>query len=132
LISKILLSGFIGALICAILGFVVFFFLATMDGTKPTEAFGYSLLVGLGCVFIGGMIGLFVGIANLKVIGGAVIGVVATLCIVAFYVFAIGRPGRAAYFLGESKIILIVLSIPTILTGIFTSLLKEWLMTPKP
>jgi hypothetical protein len=130
-IAKMILSGFMGAAICAILGFVMFFLLATMDGTKVDEAFGYSLLVGLGCVFIGGIIGLVIGLANLKAIGGAVIGLLATLCIVALYVLAVGRPGQKSYFLGESRVIWFVLSIPTILTGILTALLKGWLLTSK-
>jgi hypothetical protein len=124
-ISKILLSGFIGAMVCAILGFFMFFLLASLDKTKASEAFGYSLLVAIGCAFIGVVIGLVIGIGNLKPIGGVIVGVFATLCMVAAYVFAFGRPGQTAYFLGESRIILIVLFLPTTLTGIFTALLKN-------
>jgi hypothetical protein len=124
-ISKIFLSGFIGAMVCAILGFFMFFLLALLDKTKVSEAFGYSLLVAFGCAFIGAVIGLIIGIGNLKPIGGVIVGVLATLCTVVAYVFAFGRPGQTAHFLGESRIILIVLSLPTMLTGIFTALLKN-------
>jgi hypothetical protein len=124
-ISKILLSCFIGAIVCAILGFFLFFLLALLDKTKVSEAFGYSLLVGTGCAFIGAVIGLVIGIGNLNTIGGAIAGVLATLCIVAFYVVAFSRPGQSAYFLVESRVILIVLSLPTMLTGIFTALFKN-------
>lgn len=123
--AKILLSSFVGAFICAILGFSMFFLMASLDKTKASEAIGYGLVVGVGCAIIGVLIGFVVGIGNLKLVGGAIVGVLATLCIVAFYVWAFGRPGQTAYFLRESKIILIALSIPTILTGIFTALLKN-------
>lgn len=132
MISKMIVSGLIGGGICAILGFAIFFLLAIMDGTKASEAIAYSLLVGLGCVFIGGIIGLCIGLANLKAIGGAVIGVGATLCIVGLFVLAVGRPGQTTYFLRESRIVWVVLSLPTILTGILTALLKGWLLTHKP
>jgi hypothetical protein len=124
-ISKILLSSFMGAMICATLGFFMFFLLASLDKTKPSEAFGYSLLVGVGCAVMGTIIGFVIGIGNLKMVGGAIVGVVATLCIAAFYVFAISRPGQTSYFLGESRIILMVLSLPLGLSGIFTALLKN-------
>ena len=124
-IAKILLSSFTGALICAILGFSMFFVMASFDKTKASEAIGYGLVVGVGCAIIGILIGLVIGIGNLKLVGGAIVGILATLCIVALYVFAFARPSQAAYFLRESKIILMALSLPTMLTGIFTALVKN-------
>jgi hypothetical protein len=127
MIARILLATFIGAVVCALLGFFLFFLLSIFDGSKTSEAFGYSLLIAVGCAFIGGLIGLVIGLADLKEIGGGLVGVLATICIVAFYVFAIARPGQHGYFLGESRIIFLVLSLPTILTGILTALLKNLL-----
>jgi hypothetical protein len=130
MIAKILLATFLGAVVCALLGFFMFFLLAKFDGTKTSEAFGYSLLIGIGCAFIGGLIGLVIGLADLKEIGGGLVGVLATVCIVAFYVFATARPGQHAYFFGESRLIFLVLSLPTILTGIITAMLKNLFAKP--
>lgn len=124
-IGKILLSCFIGGVGGAILGFFTFFLLALGNGTKTGEAFAYSLIVGFGCAVIGVLIGLVIGVGNLGAIGGGIVGVLATLCVAAFYVFYVGRPGEQAYFLRESKIIFVVLTLPTILTGIITALLKN-------
>jgi hypothetical protein len=125
MIARILLSGFIGGLICAGLGFFMFFLMTALGDTKASEAFGYSLIVSVGCGFIGAIIGLVIGIGNLGVIGGGIVGGLATVGVVAFYVLFFSRPGQTAYFLGESRIIFIVLTLPTILTGISTVLLKN-------
>jgi hypothetical protein len=127
MIARILLSSFIGGLICAVLGFFVFFLMTALGGSKGSEAFGYGLIVGMVCAFIGAIIGLVIGIGNLGMIGGGVVGVLATLGVVAFYVFFFGRPGQTAYFLGESRIIFMALTLPTILTGVSTALLKNLL-----
>jgi hypothetical protein len=124
-ISKILISSFTGALICVVLGFFMFYLMASLNKTKASEAIGYSLVVGVGCAIIGVLIGFVIGIGNLKLVGGAIVGVLATLCIMALYVFAFARSGQTAYFLRESKILLIALSLPTILTGIFTVVMKN-------
>ena len=124
-IAKILLSGLIGASVCAALGFLMFFLMLISSGNKAFEAFAYSLLVGIGCAFIGLLIGLVTGVGDLGAIGGGIVGLLGTLCIVAFYVFFSGRPDQIAYFLGESRIIFIVLTLPTILTGVITALIKN-------
>jgi hypothetical protein len=123
--ARILLSSFIGGVVCAVLSFFMFFLLTALDGTKASEAIGYSIIVGIGCAFIGAMIGLVIGIGNLGVIGGGIIGVLGTLAVVAFYVFFFSRPGELAHFLRESRIIFVVLTLPTILTGIITVLLRN-------
>lgn len=129
-IAKIFLSTFMGAMICALLGFFMYFLMTVFDGTKVEEAFGYSLIVGFVCLLIGGFIGLIIGIANLAEIGGALVGVLVTVGIVAFYVLAVGRPGQRSYFFSESRIIFLVLSLPTILTGLLTAMLKNLFSRP--
>jgi len=129
-IARILLSGLIGGFICAALGFLMFFLLTTSNGSKVVEAFGFSLIVAIGCAFIGAIIGLAIGIGNLGAVGGGVVGFLGTLCVVAFYVLYSSRPGEQAYFLGESRMIFIVLTLPTILTGVITGLLKKLLFKP--
>ena len=124
-IAKILLSGLIGGIVCAVLGFLMFFLMTTFSGNKVAEAFAYSLLVGIGCAFIGVIIGLAVGAGDLRAVGGGIAGLLGTLCVVAFYVLFFSTPGRQAYFLGESRIIFVVLTLPAILTGIITALLKN-------
>jgi len=95
------------------------------SGNKGSVAFAYSIIVGIGCAFIGLLIGLATGIGDLSAIGGGIVGLLGTLCIVAFYVFYFSRPGETAHFLSESKIIFIVLTLPTVLTGVITALIKN-------
>jgi hypothetical protein len=124
-IARILLSSLIGGIVCAVLSFFMFFLMTALDGTKAAETFGYSIIVSIACAFIGAMIGLVIGIGNVGVIGGGIIGILGTLAVVAFYVLAFSTPGKQAYFLSESRIIFVVLTLPTILTGIITVLLKN-------
>lgn len=124
-IARILLSGLIGGVVCAVLGFFAFFLLTVLNGSKAVEAFGYGVIVGIGCAFIGALIGLATGIGNLGAIGGGLVGFLGTLSVAAFYVLYFSRPGEQAYFLGESRMIFLVLTLPTILTGVITALLKN-------
>jgi hypothetical protein len=124
-IPKIALSSLIGALVCAFFGFTAFFLLTIFDGTKPAEAFVYSLLVGFIGAFVGVFIGLAIGVGGFGAIGGGIAGLLATLLIVALYIFAVGSYGRYGYFLRESSIIFVVLSLPTIATGVLTALMVK-------
>jgi hypothetical protein len=124
-IPKIAISGLIGALLCAVFGCLAFSLLAISDGTRPAEAFVYSLLVGLIGAFVGVFIGLAVGIGRFGVLGGGIAGALATLLIVALYVLSVGSYGRYAYFLRESSIIVVVLALPTIAAGILTALIVK-------
>lgn len=125
-IAVVLLSGGIGAIACAALSFLMFFLLTILDNQKLVEAFAYSLVVGFMGAFIGVIIGLAVGLGNLGAKGGAVVGVSATLMIVALYVYTTAESfAQYGYFLNESRIIVVVLSLPTILTGVITALLKN-------
>ncbi|HVQ38418.1 MAG TPA: hypothetical protein VMS31_12840 [Pyrinomonadaceae bacterium] len=125
-LPRILLSALVGTIICAGLSFLIFFLLTVFDNQRLGEAFAYGLIVGLIGGFVGLVIGSAVGLANLGVVGGGVAGLLLTLIIVLLYVFsAAGSSGRYLYFLTESKIILVVLGLPLILTGAGTALLKR-------
>jgi len=76
--------------------------------------------------FIGAIIGLAVGIGDLGVISGGVVGFLGTLIVVAIYIYSTAENfSQYGYFFSESRIIFVVLSLPTILTGIITALLKK-------
>ncbi len=125
-IARILLSGLIGAIVCGILSFLMFFLLTVFDNQKLIEAFAYGFVVGMIGAFIGAIIGLAVGIGDLGAIGGGVVGFLGTLIVVAIYVYSTAEnSSQYGYFLSESRIIFVVLSLPTILTGIITALLKK-------
>ena len=130
-VARILLSGLIGAIVCAALSFLMFFLLTVFDNQKLIEAFGYGLVVGMFGAFIGVVIGLAVGIGDLGVLGGGVVGLLGTLIIVAIYVYSTAEnSGQYGYFLSESRIVFTVLSLPTILTGVITALLKKLIHKP--
>jgi len=130
-IARILLSGLIGAIVCGILSFLMFFVLTIFDNQKVFDAFAYSLIVGMIGAFIGAIIGLAIGIGDLGVIGGGAVGFLGTLIIVAIYVYSTAEnSSQYGYFLSESRIIFVVLSLPTILTGIITALLKKLIYKP--
>ena len=93
---------------------------------KLIEAFGYGFVVGMITAFIGAIIGLAVGIGNLGVIGGGIVGALGTLLGVAILAFtAAENPSQYAYFLRASGIFSIHFYLPTILTGIITALLMK-------
>lgn len=130
-IARILMSGLIGALVCASLSFLIFFVLTIYDGQKLIEILGYGFVVGIIGAFIGVIIGLAVGIGNLGTIGGGLVGFLGTLIAVAIYVYSTAENfGQYGYFLSESRIIFVVLSLPTILTGVITALLKKQIYKP--
>jgi len=125
------MSGLIGALVCASLSFLIFFVLTIYDGQKLIEILGYGFVVGIIGAFIGVIIGLAVGIGNLGTIGGGLVGFLGTLIAVAIYVYSTAENfGQYGYFLSESRIIFVVLSLPTILTGVITALLKKQIYKP--
>lgn len=128
---RILLSGLSGAIVCAILSFLMFFLLTVFDNQKLVEAFAYALIVGIIGAFVGVIIGLAVGIGDLGLIGGGVAGFLLTLIVVAIYVFSTAKSSsQYGHFLNESRIIFVVLSLPTILTGVITALLKKLIYKP--
>ena len=130
-IARILLSGLIGAIVCAGLSFLMFFLLTVFDNQKLIEAFGYGLIVGIIGAFIGVIIGLAVGIGDLGVIGGGVAGFFGTLIGVAIYVYSTAEnSGQYGYFLRASGIFSIHFYLPTILTGVITAWLKKMIYKP--
>jgi hypothetical protein len=129
--ARILLSGLIGAIVCAVLSFSIFFLLTMFDNQQLIETFAYGLIVGIVGAIIGVIIGSAVGVGDLGVTGGGVTGFLGTLIIVAIYVYsAAGSSGRYVYFLSESRILFVVLSLPMILTGVITALLKRLISMP--
>lgn len=124
---QVLSSGLRGAAIGAILCAAAFFLGAMADGAGPAEALAYSLIVAALGLLLGGIVGAVVGLANLRAPGGAVVGLLATLAVVAFYVFAFGRPGELGYFLSESRVLIAGLAAPLTLTGAATA----WLSTAR-
>ncbi len=127
-IARILLSGLIGAIVCAILSFLIFFVLGVYEGQSLIiEIFAYGFIVGMIAAFIGAIIGLMVGIGNLGVIGGGVAGVLGTLIGVAIYVYTIAEnPGQYGDYFRAGGGFSIYFYLPTILTGIITALLKDF------
>jgi len=131
IIARILLSGLIGAIVCGILSFLMFFLLTVFDNQKLIEAFAYGLIVGIIGAFIGVIIGLAVGIGDLGAIGGGVVGFLGTLIVVAIYIYSTAEnSSKYGYFFRESTVIFVVLSLPTILTGVITALLKKLIYKP--
>ena len=131
IIARILLSGLIGAIVCASLSFLMFYLLTVYDGQKLVEAFGYGFIVGIIGAFIGVIIGLAVGIGDLGAIGGGLVGFLGTLIVVAIYVYSTAENfSQYGYFFSESRIIFVVLSLPTILTGVITALLIKMIYKP--
>ena len=120
-----LLCGALGVFIGFALVTFTFAGFALLDGTTAAEAFGFGLAVGIGGMLIGGMIGFAVGVLDLGPVGGALGGGVATFAAVAFYVVVFGDPGRLVHFLRESGIVVLVLGLPSVVTGVLTALVAK-------
>jgi hypothetical protein len=122
--ARTLKATALGALSGGFLAMTVFIVGALLDGTRFGEAFGFGIAVGIAGALAGALVGFLVGLLRLRLLGGALAGLGLTLAAVALYVFGIGRPGQAAYFLGESLPIILVIGLPMIVTGGLTA----WLM----
>jgi len=130
--ARILLSSVLGTIVCAILSFLMFFLLTVFDNQQLSEGFAYALIVGIIGAFIGVIIGSAVGIGDLRMIGGGVAGLAVTLIVVGFYVYSSAESfSQYGRFLNASRIIVVVLALPTILTGVITALLKNMIFKPK-
>ncbi len=75
--------------------------------------------------FLGGIVGAIDGLANLGNFGGALVGLLVSLAVVALYVLGFGREGQYSRFLSESRVIIAGLTVPLILTGTFTAWLNK-------
>jgi ABC-type sugar transport system permease subunit len=81
--------------------------------------------------FIGAIIGLAVGIGNLGVIGGGIVGALGTIIGVAILAFtAAENSSQYGHFLRASGIFSVHFYLPTILTGVITALLKKKIYKP--
>jgi ABC-type spermidine/putrescine transport system permease subunit II len=130
-IARILLSGVIGAVVCAILSFSTSFLIMVFGNVKIVEAFGYGFVVAMIAAFIGAVIGLAVGIGNLGVVGGGIVGALGTILGVAILAFtAAENSSQYGYFLRASGIFSVHFYLPTILTGVITALLKKKIYKP--
>ena len=123
--KRVLTSGLLGALVCAVLCWAAFFLMAIIDGARIEEALGFGLAVGVAGAFFGALIGFIVGAGNLGPVGGGMAGLLATAAAVAFYVLVFGRPDALGYFLRESVVVVAVLAVPFVITGIATAWLKN-------
>ncbi len=130
-IARIFLSGLIGSFFCAILSFLTSFLVMVFGNVKLIEAFGYGFVVGMLAAFIGAMIGLAIGIGNLGVIGGGIVGALGTIIGVVILAFTATKDSsQYGYFLRASGIFSINFYLPTILTGVITALLKNKIYKP--
>jgi MFS family permease len=123
-LASVLVSSLLGAVICALLSAAAFALGASLDGTQTTEALAYGAIVGVVGALVGAWIGFVIGLGNFGPVAGGIVGVLTTALLIGFYIVAVGRPGDYGYFLGESRIIFVVMALPTLLTGILTAWLR--------
>lgn len=114
-----------GTMLCTFLTATLFAIASILDGTRASEALAYGVVVGVVAGFFGAFIGMVIGIFDLGLLGGGLVGLLATAGAVAFYVLTFSRPNQYGYFLGESAIIVLALGLPAILTGVLTALVKN-------
>jgi hypothetical protein len=122
---RTVMSHVVGAFVCALLGGAVYVIMALADGASGGEAFLHGAMVGVVGALAGAVIGFIVGVGNLNALGGAAAGLLATVVLVALYVLSFARPGQIGYFRGMSVSIVIVFSLPAVLTAIITVLLMK-------
>ena len=117
MIRRALLGFLIGGLTAAILCATTFLILATLDGTRSDEAIAYSLLVAVVGGSLGGAVGAMVGLGNMRVLSGGLVGLVMSLLIVAFYMSSFAGGGSFMDLLNRSRVIIVFTAAPLILTG---------------
>ncbi|MCA9867032.1 MAG: hypothetical protein KIS95_07830 [Anaerolineae bacterium] len=126
--ARRLLVGFLlGVLIGAVLCAGLFGVRALLDGTRPAEALGFSLVVAVVGGFLGGIVGAAVGLGKLGSFGGALAGLLVSLVVAGLYVIGFSRAGQYGHFLSESRIIIVGLTTPLILTGVSVAALRRFL-----
>lgn len=124
-VPRLFTCTFLGALLCALLTATLFAVFSILDGTRASEALAYGIVAGVAAGFFGALIGMVIGIFNLGLLGGGLVGLLATAGAVAFYVLTFSRPNQYGYFLGQSAIIVLVLGLPAVLTGVLIALVKN-------
>jgi hypothetical protein len=125
-IVSVLASSLLGAVLCALLSAATFALITIFDGTSTSEALSFSAFVGIIGAAGGAWIGFLIGLGNFGPVAGGITGVLTTAVLIALYIVGFGRPGQYAYFLGESRIIVVVMALPMLLTGILTAWLRNW------
>ncbi len=122
---RLLVGAALGGLAGGLLSALLFIIGARVDGTGWTEAIGFSLVFAFIGAALGVVVGGVAGATGVGALGGGLIGLLAALAVAAFYVMSFGRPGELGHFLSESRVILIGLGLPMILTGAATALLMN-------
>ena len=125
MLRRILVGFVVGGLIGAILTAGTFFVLASLDGTRSDEAFAYSLLVGVIGGFLGGVIGAIVGLGNMRWPAGALVGLVTAMLLVALYMSSFGGEATFMQLLNRSRVIIVIMTAPLILTGVIAALANK-------
>ena len=116
--ARIAISGLLGAGIDGVLSAAVYLLITVFDGSATAEAMAFSVFFGIGGAVAGLALGIVIGALNLGALGGAIAGLLATAAGVTAYIFAYGGPDRYGYFLSESSILLVVCTVPLVVTGL--------------
>ena len=95
--------------------------LATLDGTRSDEAIAYSLVVAIIGGALGALVGAVVGLGNMRWIGGALVGLVMSTLVVAFYMTSFAGEGTFMELLNRSRVIIIFTAVPLLLAGIISA-----------
>lgn len=123
--ARIAISGVLGAGLGGVLSTAVYLLMTVLDGSATAEAMAFSVFFGIGGAVAGLVLGIVVGAGNLGLVGGAIAGLLATAAGVMAYIFAYGGPDRYGYFLSESSIMLLVCTVPLIVTGLGVAALNR-------
>lgn len=121
LIRRAVLGLLIGGLVAAILCATMFFITASLDGTRMDETIAYSLLVAVIGGALGCIVGAVVGLGNMRLLSGGLVGLVVSLAIVAFYMSSFRSEAGFMSLLNRSRVIILFTTGPLILTGIITA-----------
>lgn len=119
------IAGLLGAGIGGVLSAAVYLLITVFDGSATAEAMAFSVFFGIGGAVAGLALGIVIGALDFGLVGGSIAGLLATAAGVAAYVFAYGGPDRYGYFLSESSILLLVCTVPLIVTGIGVAALNR-------
>jgi len=113
MVQRLLIGTISGGLAGAISSWILFTIGASSEsGTGFSEAAGFGIIVAIILGFLGAVVGVVVGLGNMRWIGGALVGIVMTVLVIGFYVTAFKQS------LGESMIILLVSTGPLVLAGV--------------
>lgn len=121
MIRRAVLGLLIGGLAAAVLCAIMFFIAASRDGTQTVEAAGYSLLVAVIGGALGCVVGAVVGLGNMRLLSGGLVGLVVSLAVVAFYMSSFKGEADFVSLLNRSRVIILFTTAPLILTGIITA-----------